>query len=339
MIDMFEQSNNGFFPFNNEYKENIEGYNFEEKNTSFSTLNQYNYENNFQFPNDFSSSLYYSDNENDNENHLLNKKTKRDEDIKHENTISNKDNNNNNIFIVENKLSEKEELKKINNKNINNNKKLKNEESRTDKKDKKSKFGRKNKESGETGKHDKNSEDNMINKIKKNFFNDYIRNVVKENSLSKDIDLKKLPTKFIADLTKQNNKRLFNMKIKDILCEQPISTKYSKFDSFVNKLIIEKIYKEKKEINVIKILELTFEELFIIYRIKLNKPKDIEYLEEIKDKIKDLDLIENENKYKDIGYLIKELKKNNESEYIENVKSACLKYKKWFIDKSERKSD
>ena len=179
-----------------------------------------------------------------------------------------------------------------------------------------------------------------MNKIKTNFFNDYIRDIIKKNSLKKDIDLKKLRTKeFIADLTKQTNERLFNMKIKDILCEQPISTKYSTFDTFENKLIIEKIYEENKEINVIKILELTFEELFIIYRRTLKDPDDIEKLEEIKAKIEGLDLLEENNWCGDIGYLIEKLKKNHEEEYIEEVKTSCLGYINWFNKKFERKSD
>ena len=151
--------------------------------------------------------------------------------------------------------------------------------------------------------------------------------------------MKKLPNKgFISDVSKINNERLFDMKIKDILCEQPISTKYSTFDRFENKKIIDKIYKEKKEINVIKILELTFEELFIIYRRKLNGPEDMEELEEIKAKIKGLDLLEeNENKYKDIGYLITKLEKDHEEEYIQEVKTSCLGYINWFNKKFERK--
>ena len=159
-------------------------------------------------------------------------------------------------------------------------------------------------------------------------------------SLNKNIDLKKLPTKgFISDLSKQNNERLFNMKIKDILCEQPISTKYSTFDTFENKLIIEKIYEESKEINVIKILELTFEELLFIYRNKLKEPEDMEKLEEIKAKIEGLDLLSNENKYNDFGYLIKKLEKNHEEEYIEKIKILCLGYENWFNERIGRKND
>ena len=130
------------------------------------------------------------------------------------------------------------------------------------------------------------------------------------------------------------------MKISDILCQQKISSKYTKFDEYENKKIIEKIYREKKEMKVIKILELTFEELFIIFRRKLNDPNDMNKLEEIKDKIKGLDLLKENNKYQDIEYLLKDIKKRyiETNNYIEEVKKLCLGYVNWFGDKIGRKT-
>ena len=206
--------------------------------------------------------------------------------------------------------------------------------------DKQKIFGRKKKNSNKKGKHNKTTKDNMINKIKTHFFNSFIRYLIKEYAINKSIELKKLPTKgFISDLSKKNNERLFNMKISEILREQTISTKYSKFDKFENKKIINKIYDENIEKNVIKILELTFEELFIIYRIKLGDSKDKKKLEEIKDKIEGLDLLDEKNRCKGIEELIEELKKKHEEEYIEKVKTVCLGYKNFFNDKKERKRD
>ena len=125
------------------------------------------------------------------------------------------------------------------------------------------------------------------------------------------------------------------MKISDIFIEQDISSKYTLYVKDYNKHLIDKIYEEKKEIKVIKILELTFEELFIIFRRKLNDPNDINKLEEIKDKIKGLDLLEENNKYKDIEYLIQdEARKNIDNmEYIEEIKKTCLEYDKRFKTK------
>ena len=179
---------------------------------------------------------------------------------------------------------------------------------------------------------------NIVIKLKAHIFNSFIPDFIKKNSINTNITLKKLRTnEFVADISKQNNERLFNMKINDILCEQPISTKYSTLDRFENKKIIDKIYKEKKEIKVIKILELTFEELLIIYRRTLNNPEDMEKLEKIKNKIQGLDLSE-ENKYKDFGFLIEHLKNNYDDEYIEIVKRTCIRYKNWFIEKQSRKN-
>ena len=190
--------------------------------------------------------------------------------------------------------------------------------------------------------HTKNTKDNIIYKLKGNFINKFVIDSVNQNLINKKDKLKKLRCKkFIADLKLEKNIALFKMTMSDILCQQKISSKFSKFDEYENKKIIEKIYKEKKEIKVIKILELTFEELFIIFRRKLNDPNDIIKLEEIKDKIEGLDLLEENNKYQDIEYFIKKLyKKNYEDidDYIKNVKKQCLNYKNWFCKKRGRAS-
>ena len=190
--------------------------------------------------------------------------------------------------------------------------------------------------------HTKNTKDNIIYKLKGNFINKFVIDSVNQNLINKKDKLKKLRCKkFIADLKLEKNIALFKMKMSDILCQQKISSKFSKFDEYENKKIIEKIYEEKKEIKVIKILELTFEELFIIFRRKLNDPNDIIKLEEIKDKIEGLDLLEENNKYKDIEYFIQKLyKKNYEDidDYIKNVKEQCLNYKNWFCEKKGRAS-
>ena len=189
-------------------------------------------------------------------------------------------------------------------------------------------------------KHNIYCEDNIINKLKGYVFNHFFLDLVEKNSLKKDVKLKKLPNKtFIADLNKKKNEKLFKMKMCDILCKEKISSKYSNFDKYENRKIIDKIFKEKKERNVIKILELTFEELFIIFRIKLNYSEDWKKLEEIKYKIKGLDLLENNNKYKDIEYFIEKDIKNRyiePDEYIKKVKSVCLGYQKWFNEKKGR---
>ena len=177
------------------------------------------------------------------------------------------------------------------------------------------------------------SYNNTINKINSHFINSYIIDLILNNSIKKDILLKKLSHNFIANLNQKNTERFLCMKISDIFSEQDISPRYLIFHKNYNRKLIDRIYEEKKEINVIKILELTFEELFIIFRRKLNDSEDIKKLEKIKNKIKGLDLLEND-KYKDFDYLIKNIKPKQgytfDDDYIEKFKKVCSDYGKLF---------
>ena len=282
---------------------------YSEEEFTFFEKNNYFVQETEQYFQDISAKTYFSSyKENDNTNN----QTKR---INYTNNI---DMDTNIPSYLRRKTKREKNIKNLDNEeneeNIVNNKQSSNKKSKSNK----------------NMKHDKYCEDNIINKIKGCFFNSYIIGLVIKNSIYNEIKLKKLPNKkFIADLNKEKNERLFKMKISDILCQQKISSKYTKFDEYENKKIIEKIYEEKKEIKVIKILELTFEELFIIFRRKLNDPDDMNKLEEIKDKIKGLDLLKENNKYKDIEYLLKDIKK---------VKELCLNYKIWFGEKRGRAS-
>ena len=264
--------------------------------------------------------LSYKENEN-----TINQTNK----INYTNNIDVEDTDTDNDLFLRKKTRREKNIKNSDNKEKKIN--IKNNEQSSNKKSK----------SNKNKKHDKYCRDNIINKIRGRFFNSYIIDLVQKNSINNDIKLKKLPNKkFIADLNKEKNEKLYKMKMSDILCQQKISSKYSKFDEYENKKIIEQIYKEKREIKVIKILELTFEELFIIFRRKLNDPNDIIKLEEIKAKIEGLDLLEENNKYKDIEYLIKNTKKRYivTDNYIKEVKKLCLGYVDWFGEKIGRKN-
>ena len=264
--------------------------------------------------------LSYKENEN-----TINQTNK----INYTNNIDVEDTDTDNDLFLRKKTRREKNIKNSDNKEKKIN--IKNNEQSSNKKSK----------SNKNKKHDKYCGDNIINKIRGRFFNSYIIDLVQKNSINNDIKLKKLPNKkFIADLNKEKNEKLYKMKMSDILCQQKISSKYSKFDEYENKKIIEQIYKEKREIKVIKILELTFEELFIIFRRKLNVPNDIIKLEEIKAKIEGLDLLEENNKYKDIEYLIKNIKKRYivTDNYIKEVKKLCLGYVDWFGEKIGRKN-
>ena len=311
-----------------------------EKETYFKTENLLDDENDFpdMYGNDFfgqCSSFENEDFRDDNRNacYFFNKEKEVDKSIKTENEILT-EGINKNIVIEEKKIIKNENIKKVNDIVMRNDIKEQKEEEIEIKKDEQKKKGRIKFNSNLKGEHNKKSGDNIINKIKGNFFNTFIRAFIKYNSINKDIQIKKLPNSYIADLSKENNERLFDKTISEILCEQEISSKYSTFDKFENKKIILKILKENKETNVKKILNLTFEEAFILYR---NEPEDKEKLEEMKDKIEGLNLFDEDNNYIGFQQFKKELKKKHEDEYIEKVKNTCLGYKNWFNNKNKRK--
>ena len=208
--------------------------------------------------------------------------------------------------------------------------------------DKKLKYpGKKRKNNFDRKRHDKWDESNIMNKIKRGYFS-YIRDVIRKNAINKDIEIKKIGNNFMENLTKKRNVILYYTKLKDIFSDVNISNKYKKFNKEHNKTTIDNIYNEGKETNIINILNLTFEELFIIFRKKLNFYKDREKYKDIEEKIKGLDLLTNNN-YKDIEHLEKKIRKkyknlkNDEVEkYIIKIKVLCCCYQQWFINKSER---
>ena len=134
------------------------------------------------------------------------------------------------------------------------------------------------------------------------------------------------------------------MQMKDILSEIPITTKNKKSHKFENKFIIEKLYKEEKEKKVIQILDLTFRQLFIIFRRKLNYVGDKEELEIISKKCEGLNLLK-DNNYKDINYLINQIRNKSKNKledsdteiteddyekFIRDFRRFCCMYEKLF---------
>ena len=179
--------------------------------------------------------------------------------------------------------------------------------------------------------------DNILMKLNRYCFR-FIYDIIHKNLISKIFYLKKLS--LIGFHHYMLNERIFKMKISDILSEPKYNRTFNNVVDDHNRKIIDKIYEEKKERSVIKILELTFEELFIIFRRKLNDSEDMKKLEEIKNKIKGLDLLENNDKYKDIQYLIKNIKNKSyytvSNDYIENIKKVCLDYEKRLYAKNNK---
>ena len=166
--------------------------------------------------------------------------------------------------------------------------------------------------------------DNILMKLNRYCFR-FIYDIIHKNLISKIFYLKKLS--LIGFHHCMLNERIFKMKISDILSEPKYNRTFNNVVDDHNRKIIDKIYEEKKERNVIKILELTFEELFIIFRRKLNNSEDSKKLEDIKNKIKGLDLLEESNKYEDIQYFINRM---DDEKYIDKFKKVCLNYERRF---------
>ena len=73
-----------------------------------------------------------------------------------------------------------------------------------------------------------------------------MRDVIEKKSQG-GIKFKKLQYKYIANLKKNQNENLLKTKMKDILSKLPICKKYKKYKEYENKVIIDKIYEEKKK--------------------------------------------------------------------------------------------
>lgn len=203
------------------------------------------------------------------------------------------------------------------------------------------KKGRKRKEDKTKGKHNKFSEDNIIRKIKTKFLF-YIWNLLNESLLNKNFRFLKIDSNISECLKKDFNISLFDTKIKDLFLNSTISGKYRKeinTSKSRNRILVNKIFEEGKETQVIEILNLTYMELFNIFRSKI-----VNLSNELKLKIQNIPNLQSP-KFTDINKVFNEiyLKElmNNELEkdinaYIEKFKLLCGDYENWFFGKNGR---
>ena len=202
--------------------------------------------------------------------------------------------------------------------------------------------GRKKKEEKDKGNHTKYSFDNIMRKIKSNFM-DFCHKLLNRSIKDKNLQFLKLNSKINENLKRDYNIELFKKTIQDLYENSPISSKYRKQIkecSNKNKMIIQEIYKkENEEIEAIKILKLTYGELFQIFRKKIAGISP-----ELEDKIKDITLLQSDE-FNDINKFFNEIREQeinkNElledtDEYLNNVKNLCLNYEDWFNDKKGR---
>ena len=251
------------------------------------------------------------------------------------NQIQNKDNH----TPIQNEISKNENTKtnSFNQVNKEDNRKFLGKKTKKDDV-KKTSQGRKKKGSKETGNHTKYDDDNIMEKIKIFLYNsgkDFANmSFTLENKVRKKEFLKLLKGK-INSIQKEANLELLNTKLKDIFNDK-ISSRFSATDENHNINLIKEIYEdeEKKEINVIRILELKFGELLNIFRGTIPQ--------ELQEKIS---YINNINEFKRLEDLLKKIEKkeqnNGESEenikkYLDKIKKRSMDYEEWFKNKKSR---
>jgi len=185
--------------------------------------------------------------------------------------------------------------------------------------------------------HTKIKDDNIIIKIKTFFLNNvhkFINGFINDNNMK----LKQLDPIIKENIKKDYNIELWNSSLKNIYREGKICKKEN-IDPYKNIKIIDEIYKNNSDDELIKILDLSFGELFEIF---------IKNLKEIKSEL--LAKVENYEIYKNAEFsnlnnfynkIKNEEKKYGQSDefiedYINKIKEKCIDFKAWFDKKSGR---
>ena len=205
--------------------------------------------------------------------------------------------------------------------------------------------GRKKKDSGVKGNHTKSKEDNMMAKTKNYIFNgtlDLLNNsfiyttpkLLKPSKNDYENEFLKIDSKITHSIKKENNLSLLDMKLKNLLSNE-ISSKYTTIDKDHNKKLIEKIYEEKKETNIINILELTFREVLDIFRGTTSPEleKKINEINNMKEKFRNIENFFEKIKTQEID---KKEKEDFIVNYMANLKELCMNFQSWFSDKNGR---
>ena len=137
-----------------------------------------------------------------------------------------------------------------------------------------------------SGLHTRNDEDNIIKKIKRSFIDKVRAFINKKYEIYLDNTntklIKRISSKEILKTKKEQNLAFFDMTLKELFSSTISSKyKYSLCNKNDNKSQIDKLYKEKKAIEVIKILDMTVREIYKIYCFNI-KRKGFEELRNLK---------------------------------------------------------
>lgn len=226
-----------------------------------------------------------------------------------------KDQNNNEEKDNQVFTSTKITFPKIANK-INDNKEIINiilEESKNENKNKGKKLGRKRKNEEREAFHTKDRDDNQMRKVKTyimNFILDYLNKSIVYNRKK----FLKINKNVNQCLRKDFNMSLMQMTIKDIFVQNKINETYNDFkkERNLNQDLIKEIFEKNEDIETIKILNMKYIDLVIIYRT--------EFLNQF---ISDLTKKE----------IRAEGKKEKVESYVEQLKYLLLNYEDWFEQK------
>ena len=226
-----------------------------------------------------------------------------------------KDQNNNEEKDNQVFTSTKITFPKIANK-INDNKEIINiilEESKNENKNNGKKLGRKRKNEEREAFHTKDRDDNQMRKVKTyimNFILDYLNKSIVYNRKQ----FLKINKNVNQCLRKDFNMSLMQMTIKDIFEQNKINERYNDFkkERNLNQDLIKEIFEKNEDIETIKILNMKYIDLVIIYRT--------EFLNQF---ISDLTKKE----------IRAEGKKEKVESYVEQLKYLLLNYEDWFEQK------
>ena len=187
------------------------------------------------------------------------------------------------------------------------------EESKNENKKEGKKLGRKRKNEEREAFHTKDRDDNQMRKVKTyimNFILDYLNKSIVYNRKQ----FLKINKNVNQCLRKDFNMSLMQMTIKDIFVQNKINETYNDFNKErnLNQDLIKEIFEKNEDIETIKILNMKYIDLVIIYRT--------EFLNQF---ISDLTKKE----------IRAEGKKEKVESYVEQLKYLLLNYEDWFEQK------
>ena len=157
--------------------------------------------------------------------------------------------------------------------------------------------------------HSKNKEDNLMKKIRTHLF-EFIVILLNNSLIDKTYEFHKIDKEVSQNLKKDFNLTLNKRTLLDIFKNEEMNRRYKKFS---NRALIEKLSREKKEVETLKLLNLNFLQIYEL--IKNN------YLEHYLNTI--------EQKENSLFNL-------NKDEYLQSIRTLFLGYEDWFINKKGR---